>query len=94
MNKTILVVGSLALFSSVALADPVVPQPIAQSEITLKITPDELNTIGEGLQNVPFGKAAPLISKLRQQYLDQQPKPEQKPAIKQPEKENAPAHTK
>lgn len=44
-------------------------------ELTLKVTQPELDIISEGLQTQPFGKVVPLINKLRQQIIDQQPKP-------------------
>lgn len=58
------------------------------TEYNIKVNQDELNLISEGLQQEPFGKVLPLINKLRSQFLEQQPKPEQKPAA-QPDKNNA-----
>lgn len=49
-------------------------QPL--SEYTVKLTPAQLDTIGEGLGFMPFNKAAPLINALREQVMAQQPKPE------------------
>jgi hypothetical protein len=43
--------------------------------LVLKVTPDEVNIISEGLQEMSIRKALPLINKLRQQIMDQQPKP-------------------
>lgn len=51
------------------------PPPFPVTEITLKVTPGELDLISEGLQTQPFGKVVPLINKLRQQVMEQQPKP-------------------
>lgn len=50
-------------------------QPLA--EYTVKLTPAQLDMIGEGLGFMPFNKAAPLINTLREQVMSQQqPKPE------------------
>lgn len=49
------------------------PQPVP--ELTLKVSPAELDLISEGLQTQPFGKVVPLINKLREQIIAQQPKP-------------------
>ena len=49
-------------------------QPLA--EYIVKLTPAQLDTIGEGLGFMPFNKAAPLINTLREQVMAQQPKPE------------------
>lgn len=49
-------------------------------EIKLTVTPGELELISEGLQTQPFGKVWPLINKLRQQFVEQQPKPITPPA--------------
>lgn len=51
-----------------------IQHPMAVPEWTLKVTPPELDLISEGLQTQPFGKVVPLINKLRQQIVDQQPK--------------------
>lgn len=47
-------------------------QPV---EYQLKVTPAETDIISEGLQTQPFGKVFPLINKLREQIIAQQPKP-------------------
>ncbi len=49
------------------------------AELVLKVTPDEVNTISEGLQTQPFGKVVPLMNKLRTQIQEQQPKPAEAP---------------
>lgn len=41
-------------------------------EYNLKINAQELDLIGDGLGNIAFNKAAPLINKLRQQVAEQQ----------------------
>lgn len=58
---------SAALLSTSALAQ----QP---AEYILKMTPAEVDIISEGLQTQPFGKVYPLINKLREQIVAQQPK--------------------
>ncbi len=76
MKRLIVVV---MLLPTVAFAQPanVVSQPPAtqSTELVLKVTPDEVNLISEGLQEMSIRKAMPLINKLRQQIIDQQPKP-------------------
>ena len=42
------------------------------------VTPQELDTIGNGLGSMPFKDAAPLINKLREQVMQQAPKPVEK----------------
>jgi hypothetical protein len=44
------------------------------AEYVLKMTPAEVDIVNDGLQTQPFGKVFPLINKLRQQIIDQQPK--------------------
>lgn len=63
------------MLPTLAFAQTTTIQP-SQSvpEWTLKVTPPELDLISEGLQTQPFGKVVPLINKLRQQIVDQQPK--------------------
>lgn len=55
------------------------PAPVAvpTPEIILRVTQSELDLISEGLQTQPFGKVVPLINKLRDQIIAQQPKPVQ-----------------
>jgi hypothetical protein len=79
--KKILLIS--ALFVTPAFAQ----QPAAQpSEYQLKVTPAEVDLLSEGLQTQPFGKVFPLINKLREQIIAQQPKPETKPVDKPAEK--------
>ena len=40
---------------------------MAQEEITLKLKPDEINTILEGIGNMPFIKVYNLIGKIQSQ---------------------------
>ena len=61
------------LVIAVLLATPAMAQQ--PSEYTLKLAPAELDIISEGLQTQPFGKVFPLINKLRDQIVAQQPKP-------------------
>ncbi len=49
------------------------------AELVLKVTPEDVNIISEGLQTQPFGKVVPLMNKLRQQITEQQPKPVEAP---------------
>lgn len=68
------------LVSSAAYAQPAPqPVPLPPNEITLKVTQLELDLISEGLQTQPFGKVVPLLNKLRQQIIDQMPKPVEPP---------------
>lgn len=72
----------IVLLSSVVLvensnAQQQPQQPKLPDEIVLKVSPTELDTISDGLQTQPFGKVFPLINKLRQQVVDQQPKVEE-----------------
>lgn len=57
----------------VLLATPAMAQ---QADYNIKVTSAELDTISEGLQTQPFGKVFPLMNKLREQIIAQQPKPE------------------
>lgn len=41
---------------------------------TFTVTPAEADIISDGLQTQPFGKVYPLINKLREQIIAQQPK--------------------
>ena len=50
-------------------------QPVPEQQYNIQVTASELNTISDGLQLEPFGKVLPLINKLREQVLAQQPKP-------------------
>lgn len=65
MKKTIIVI--VLLIASPALAQ--------QADYNIKVTSAELDTISEGLQTQPFGKVFPLMNKLREQIIAQQPKP-------------------
>ena len=56
------------------LATPAYAQQPEQ-QYNIQVTASELNTISDGLQLEPFGKVLPLINKLREQVLAQQPKP-------------------
>lgn len=72
-----------ALFLATITPSFAQPASVAQTlpaELVLKVTPSELDVISEGLQTQPFGKVVPLMNKLRQQVIDQQPKPVEAPA--------------
>lgn len=59
----------VALLATPAMAQ----QPV--SDYNIKLTPAELDIVSEGLQTQPFGKVFPLMNKLREQIIAQQPKP-------------------
>lgn len=46
------------------------------TELTFKVTPAEIDVIAKGLETQPFKDVAPLLQKLRQQFTEQQAKPE------------------
>jgi hypothetical protein len=71
--KRLIVVAML--LPTVAFAQPTTQVAAPPAELVLKVTPDEVNIISEGLQEMSIRKALPLINKLRQQIMDQQPKP-------------------
>lgn len=84
MNGSVLgrvMLSTVALMPTLAFAQPasVAQTSVAPTEWTLKVTPSELDLISEGLQTQPFGKVVPLMNKLRQQIVDQQPKPVEAP---------------
>lgn len=73
-----------AIAAALMFATPVV----AQQEFTLKVTPAEINVIGEALGFMPYSKAAPLIQKLQVQVNAQsQPPAPVEPAKEEPKKE-------
>lgn len=43
-------------------------------EIAFKLTPQEIEVVGQGLAELPLKVAAPILNKLREQYVAQQPK--------------------
>jgi hypothetical protein len=62
-------------------------QPVQQpATYNLVVSPAELDVISKGLGTQPFNDVLPLINKLRQQVMEQQPKPaakvEEKPVDK------------
>ena len=63
--------------------------PAYAQDYTLKVTNDELTIISDGLMTQPYGKVAPLITKLREQYIAQQPKPVPPKSTETPEKQDA-----
>ena len=56
-------------------------QQIANKNYNIVLSLDDINAISDALQLAPMGKAFPVISKLREQVLAQQPKPETAPAV-------------
>lgn len=79
MKKLIWVVGFILAF-----AIPLAAQQQAQ-ELTLKVTPAEVDTIGKGLGKLPFDEVAAIIQKLRNQIVEQQ-KPAEAPKAEEPKK--------
>lgn len=62
----------LTLITLLAIVTPAFAQ---QPEVNLKISNDDVNTIGKALGKLPFDEVAGLIQKLREQIIAQQPKP-------------------
>ena len=60
------------------IATPAMAQSPTPTEYNLKLSPAELDIVGKALGTQPFNDAAPLLNKLRQQVVDQSPKPEPK----------------
>jgi hypothetical protein len=44
--------------------------------LTLKLTPEQLSVISDGLLLTPFGKAAPVVSEINKQIAQQIEKPD------------------
>jgi len=57
-----------------AFAAPMMAQAQAPQELTFKVTPAEVDVIAKGLESQPFGVVAPLLQKLREQFVAQQAK--------------------
>lgn len=68
--KKLILISCLLLTATNSYAQAPTP-----SEYVLKVSPTDLDLISDGLQTQPFGKVSPLMIKLRQQIIDQQPKP-------------------
>jgi hypothetical protein len=77
MNRYI-IAGLLLSTSAFAQASQT-PAPQPTVNFTITVTAQELDTIGNGLGNMPFKDAAPLINKLREQVIAQTKKPDDKP---------------
>jgi hypothetical protein len=69
---------------AIGFAIPVAAQQ--PSEYILKVSPAETDLISKGLQTQPFGEVYPLINKLREQIIAQQPKPVEAPKVVEPAK--------
>ncbi len=67
MKNIVFIVSVLSLAATPAYAQ----QAPAPQEFNLKITSDDVNTIGKALGKLPFDDVAPLIQKLRQQIVEQ-----------------------
>lgn len=76
--RAIAVVAVIVWMATFALAQTQPP------EYVLRVTPQELDIISEGLQSQPFKVVVPIINKLRQQIVDQQPKPVEAPKVEEP----------
>lgn len=63
MRKLIWVAGFVLAFA--------VPT-LAQQEVNLKVTTEDVNVIGKALGKMPFDEVAGLIQKLREQIMQQQ----------------------
>ncbi len=74
----------LLIVAIVCLPTLALAQPAAGPEVTLKVTAPELDIISEGLVALPFAKVVQLVNKLRQQVIDQQPKPVAPPVAEPP----------
>lgn len=61
------------LLSAVAFL-PVPANAETPVEVNIKLTSQELDLIGTALGSQPYNQAFPLMNKLRQQWIDQQPK--------------------
>lgn len=82
MHKLIWPIAFIAAFAVPVYAQ----QP---SELTFKVTPAEVDVIAKGLESQPYKDVVPLLQKLRQQFVDQQPKTESVPVPKEaPEKKD------
>ena len=77
-----LVIALALLLPIPAMAQAV--QSTAPTEYSLKLLPAEVDIVGRALGTQPFNDAAPLINKIRQQVIEQQPKPVE--PVKEPEK--------
>lgn len=62
------VLAFVLLMTTVAYADDV-------KTYDFKLDANDLNIISDGLQKEPLGQALPLVNKLHQQFMEQQPKP-------------------
>lgn len=69
INYRIIMLGASAIFVATSVS---AQQP---AEYVLRVTPADTDLISDGLQTQPFGKVYPLINKLREQIVAQQPKP-------------------
>lgn len=58
-----------------------IPVWAQQQDFTLKVTNDDVNTIGKALGKLPFDDVAGLIQKLREQIVSQQQKSVEAPIV-------------
>lgn len=79
MRKTILIAALMLPTITAAQTQP--------TEYVLKVTPQELDVISEGLQSQPFKLVVPIINKLREQVIKQQTPAVVTPAVPEKPKE-------
>lgn len=72
MYKVVVALACCLAFSGAALAQ--------EKELDFKMTNTEINLVGKALGKMPFDEVAPLVNKLRTQYMSaaNPPKPEEK----------------
>jgi hypothetical protein len=63
------------VFASVLFSVPANAQ-LANKNYTINLSVDDITVISDALQLAPMGKAFPVLNKMREQVLAQQPKPE------------------
>lgn len=63
----------LGFVVAMAVSVPAHAQQLANKNYNIILNLDDINVLSEALQLEPMGKAFPVISKMRQQVLSQQP---------------------
>lgn len=85
MNRLLLSACIVGMLTAPVMAQqPQQSQSACNPECNIHVTNPELDLISKGLQTQPFGEVVPLINKLRDQIIAQQPKPEVKAPVEQP----------
>lgn len=78
--KKVLLVLVPALIICATIPNAAIAQNSPDKIFNLSVTAADVQILGEGLGTLPYGKVAPLMSKLQAQINEQsQPKPEAKP---------------